>query len=109
ERRSPAMATTTDLAGLEAGLDALETTARVRVSLLTRVRRMLLPPLVSLVLIIAVWQIVWALHLKPDYLLPSPGETWDEATGSWSQWDVWTAMFNSIYRGLTGFAISLLI
>jgi NitT/TauT family transport system permease protein len=97
------------LAGREARHDALETTARARVSVLTQLRRSVLPPVVAILLIIAIWQVVWWLKVKPDYLLRSPGETWSEAISSWSQWDIWTAVFNSVYRGLVGFAISLAI
>ena len=97
------------LADLGAGLDALESTATRRPGLPTRLRRAVLPPLAATLLILAVWQLVWSLHVKADWLLPSPAETWREAVGTWSQWDVWTAIFDSVYRGLFGFAVSLLI
>lgn len=103
----------TALAVLEAGLDALEapvdprTATRNRV--LIRLWRGLLPPVLAIALILAGWQLVWWLHLKPDWLLPSPGETWREAVGSWNRWDVWVAVFNSVYRALSGFAAAMLI
>ena len=103
----------TALAVLEAGLDALETSAELRAEArgrtLTRLSRVVLPPLLAVALILAGWQLVWSLHVKPDWLLPSPGETWHEAVGSWSQWDVWVAVFNSVYRALSGFAVAMLI
>jgi NitT/TauT family transport system permease protein len=100
-----------ELAALEAGLDTLESaaTTRTRVRAVIRLRRTVLPQLAAAALIVAVWQLAWSLHVKPDWLLPSPAETWREAIGSWNQWDVWTAIFNSVYRGLTGFAVALLL
>jgi NitT/TauT family transport system permease protein len=98
-----------ELAELEAGLDALDTVGAERVSLLTRLRRSVLPPAVAVLLFLGIWQLVWALRVKADWLLPSPAETWREAAGSWSQWDVGTAVFNSVYRGLSGFVIAMLI
>jgi NitT/TauT family transport system permease protein len=98
-----------DLAELEAGLDALESVSAPRISLLTRLRRSVLPPAFAVALFLGIWQLVWALRVKADWLLPSPAETWREAAGSWSQWDIGTAVFNSVYRGLSGFAIAILI
>lgn len=97
------------LAALEAGLDTLESAAATRVRAATRLRRAVLPQLAAAALIVALWQLAWSLHVKPDWLLPSPAETWREAVGSWNRWDVWIAMFNSVYRGLTGFAVALLL
>jgi NitT/TauT family transport system permease protein len=97
------------LADLEAGLDALESVTAPKTSPLTRLRRTVLPPAVAILLFIGVWQLVWSLHVKPDWLLPSPAQTWREAAGSWSQWDVGAAVFNSVYRGLSGFAVAMLI
>lgn len=98
-----------DLATLEAGLDALEqgiapesTKKKVSVS-------SVLAPLIAVAGILVIWQIVFALKIKPDYVIPSPKMVWDSFTTQWRLGQVWPAVSNSISRGFVGFALSVAI
>ncbi|MGN0116865.1 MAG: ABC transporter permease, partial [Streptomyces albidoflavus] len=67
-----------DLAGLEAGLDALDAVPTRRTSLRDTFVRKVLPPLVAVALVLVVWQVlVWA-QVTEEYKLPSPGAVWAE-------------------------------
>ncbi|MFD4227673.1 ABC transporter permease [Streptomyces sp. NPDC058545] len=98
-----------DLAGLEAGLDALDA---VRVSR-TPVRQVLvqkvLPPVAAIALVLIVWQIlIWA-KVTDDYKLPSPTQVWDEVSNAWAQGTLLGYIWTSISRGLFGFLLALVI
>ncbi|MFE9249712.1 ABC transporter permease [Streptomyces sp. NPDC007088] len=97
-------------AGDLAGLDALET---VQSSRRTTVRDTLvhkvLPPVVSVLLVLAVWQVlVWA-QVTDSYKLPSPSAVWDEVATAWSEGTLLGYIWTSVSRGLLGFALALVI
>ncbi|WP_059011324.1 ABC transporter permease [Streptomyces specialis] len=99
-----------DLAGLEAGLDALESgggderpnAGRV---LLTKV----LPPLVAVALVLLVWQLAYWADLQKDYLLPSPGDVWAEYEEMWREGTLFEFIWTSVSRGILGFMIAVAI
>ena len=98
-----------DLATLEAGLDALEeggdrSSAKKKLSLSS-----VLAPIVAIAVIVAIWQVVFALKIKPDYVIPSPKMVWDSFTAQWRLGQVWPAVSNSIWRGFVGFVLSVAI
>jgi NitT/TauT family transport system permease protein len=100
---------TDDVASLEAGLDALDTpTTRVD-SLATRLRRSVLPPVVAVLFLIAVWALVVALRLKPTYVIPPPTEVWATFQDYWDQGAVQEAVWNSLRRAFVGFSISVVV
>ncbi|MFE0675470.1 ABC transporter permease [Streptomyces sp. NPDC058867] len=100
---------TTDLAGLEAGLDALDTVQTTRTPLRETLVRKVLPPVVAIALVLAVWQIlVWA-EVAPDYKLPSPSAVWDEVRTAWLQGTLLDYIWTSVSRGLLGFLLALAI
>jgi NitT/TauT family transport system permease protein len=99
-----------DLAGLEAGLDALET---VQTSGRTPFRRTLvekiLPPAVAVLLVLVVWQVlVWA-EVTDSYKLPAPSEVWGEVREAWLQGTLFDYIWTSVSRGLLGFLFALVI
>ena len=62
-----------DYSAIEAGLDALELPQdNTGHSTLRRFTRSVLPPVVATVLVIVVWQILWAAAFWPEYQLPAP-------------------------------------
>ena len=66
-------------AGLEAGLDALDTVpGQDRQSIGRVMLAKVLPPLVAVLLVLAVWQAVYWAEFQPDYLMPSPADVWGE-------------------------------
>ncbi|MGK5530011.1 ABC transporter permease [Streptomyces sp. URMC 129] len=97
-----------DLAGLEAGLDALETgggTERTPVGrvVLTKI----VPPLVAVALVLLVWQLVYWADVQKDYLLPSPGDVWAEYEEMWTEGTLFEFIWTSISRGILGFLIAV--
>ncbi|MFD4754658.1 MULTISPECIES: ABC transporter permease [unclassified Streptomyces] len=96
-----------------AGLDALETAGggggTGRPGAREVLVRKVLPPLVSVVLVLAVWQIlVWA-KVTDSYKLPSPGAVWGELSDAWTQGKLLGYIWTSVSRGLFGFLLALVI
>jgi NitT/TauT family transport system permease protein len=98
-----------DLAGLEAGLDALDSVEVGRTPLRETLLRKVLPPVTAVALVLVVWQLlVWA-QVAPDYKLPSPAAVWDEVEASWLQGTLLDYIWTSVSRGLLGFLLALAI
>ncbi|MFI9344785.1 ABC transporter permease [Streptomyces sp. NPDC052773] len=98
-----------DLAGLEAGLDALETVESGRTPLRETLLRKVLPPVTAVALVLVVWQLlVWA-KVAPDYKLPSPAAVWGEVETAWLQGTLLDYIWTSVSRGLLGFLLALAI
>ena len=98
-----------DLAGLEAGLDALDSVQVRRTSLRETLTRKVLPPVTAVALVLVVWQLlVWA-EVVPEYKLPSPADVWGEVRESWLQGTLLDYIWTSVSRGLLGFLLALAI
>ncbi|TPQ23880.1 ABC transporter permease [Streptomyces sporangiiformans] len=98
-----------DLAGLEAGLDALETVQTARTPLRKTFVEKILPPAVAVLLVLVVWQIlVWA-KVTDSYKLPAPSAVWDEVREAWLQGTLLDYIWTSVSRGLLGFLMALAI
>ncbi|WP_328886317.1 ABC transporter permease [Streptomyces sp. NBC_00316] len=98
-----------DLAGLEAGLDALDAVRVSRTPVRQVLVRKVLPPVVAVALVLVVWQIlIWA-KVTDDYKLPSPSQVWDEVTNAWAQGTLLDYIWTSVSRGLFGFLMALAI
>jgi NitT/TauT family transport system permease protein len=99
-----------DLAGLEAGLDALDTApVDRRTPLRETLVRKVLPPVSAVALVLVVWQVlVWA-KVSPEYKLPSPSAVWDELSAAWVQGTLLDYVWTSVSRGLLGFLLALVI
>ncbi|MDT0412523.1 MULTISPECIES: ABC transporter permease [Streptomyces] len=96
-----------------AGLDALETAGggggTGRPGAREVLVRKVLPPLISVVLVLAVWQIlVWA-KVTDSYKLPSPGAVWGELSDAWTRGKLLGYIWTSVSRGLFGFLLALVI
>lgn len=98
-----------DLAGLEAGLDALESVPARRTPLRRTLVDKVLPPVIAVVLVLVVWQVLVSLHVTADYKLPSPAAVWDQVEQSWLQGTLFGYIWTSVSRGLLGFLLSLVI
>ncbi|WP_328874556.1 ABC transporter permease [Streptomyces sp. NBC_00287] len=100
---------TTDLAGLEAGLDALDTVQTTRTPLRETLVRRVLPPVTAVALVLVLWQVlVWA-EVAPSYKLPAPSAVWDEVRTAWLQGTLFDYIWTSVSRGLLGFLLALAI
>jgi len=99
-----------DLATLESGLDALETTGvQEKRFMPKRVALKVAPVIFAIAVVLGIWQLLFALKIKPDYVIPSPQMVWNSFTAQWKLGMVWPAVQNSITRGFIGFAISVAI
>ncbi|GAA3732070.1 ABC transporter permease [Streptomyces tremellae] len=98
-----------DLAGLEAGLDALGSAGPARAPLRRTLVDKVLPPAVAVVLVLVVWELLVLAHVAPAYKLPSPGAVWGEVTGAWEQGTLLGYIWTSVERGLLGFLLALVI
>ncbi|MCX4904559.1 ABC transporter permease [Streptomyces sp. NBC_00878] len=98
-----------DLAGLEAGLDALETVQTSRTPFRKTFVEKIFPPIVAVALVLVVWQVlVWA-KVTDSYKLPAPSAVWDEVTEAWLQGTLLEYIWTSVSRGLLGFLMALAI
>ncbi|TRV79691.1 ABC transporter permease [Streptomyces sp. 130] len=98
-----------DLAGLEAGLDALDAVQVQRVPVREVLLRKVLPPAVAVALVLVVWQLlVWG-EVTEDYKLPSPSAVWDSARDMWLRGTLLDVVWTSVSRGLLGFLLSVAI
>ncbi|WP_028800699.1 ABC transporter permease [Streptomyces sp. 142MFCol3.1] len=99
-----------DLAGLEAGLDALETVHTGRPPLRQTLVQKVLPPVVAVVLVLVVWQALITFKVVDDPTkLPSPGDVWGEVEDAWLQGKLFGYIWTSVSRGLLGFLLALVI
>ncbi|MEU1071749.1 MULTISPECIES: ABC transporter permease [unclassified Streptomyces] len=100
---------THDLAGLEAGLDALETVQSGRTPLRETLVQKVLPPLSAIALVLVVWQgLVWA-EVTDSTKLPSPSSVWSGLRELWLQGTLLDIVWTSVSRGLLGFLLALAI
>lgn len=99
-----------DLAGLEAGLDALDTVHSTRVPLRETLVRKVLPPLCAVLLVLVVWQSLISLGIVDDATkLPAPADVWAEVRDAWLKGELLGYIWTSVSRGLLGFLMALVI
>ncbi|MCA1713085.1 MAG: ABC transporter permease [Actinobacteria bacterium] len=98
-----------DLESLEAGLDALETAPEARTSRGRKALSAAWPPVLALLLLLGVWQAVYASGIKEPYQLPSPLDVWAALKETASSGDLAAAVLNSLRRGGLGFLASVAI
>ncbi|MPY58124.1 ABC transporter permease [Streptomyces spongiae] len=99
-----------DLAGLEAGLDALETVQSGRTPFRQTFTQKILPPLTAIALVLVVWQALISFGVVDDPTkLPSPADVWGEVEDAWLQGTLVGYIWTSVSRGLFGFLLALAI
>ncbi|MET8827938.1 ABC transporter permease [Streptomyces sp. NPDC004610] len=99
-----------DLASVEAGLDALDTVQTGRTPWRTTLVQKVLPPIIAIVLVVAVWQALITFDVVDDpSKLPSPGSVWSEVESAWLKGDLIGYIWTSVSRGLLGFLLALAI
>jgi NitT/TauT family transport system permease protein len=99
----------TELARLEAGLDALDLAAIGNRRPFWRIAMArVLPPLIALGVIVAIWDIlVWQHVHSGAIVLPGPADVWDELTAQWGPSQIGQAIWDSLYRAVIGFTVSV--
>ncbi|MFF9339884.1 MULTISPECIES: ABC transporter permease [unclassified Streptomyces] len=98
-----------DLAGLEAGLDALDSVQIRRTPLREVLLKKVLPPVLAIVLVLAVWQLLVTLEVTDAGKLPSPGAVWHSLETMWLQGTLLEVLWTSVSRALLGFLLALAI
>ncbi|WP_306327576.1 ABC transporter permease [Streptomyces venezuelae] len=98
-----------DLAGLEAGLDALDAVEIRRTPVREVLVKKVLPPTLAVVLVLAVWQILVSARITDETKLPAPSAVWDGLTDMWLQGTLLDVIWTSVSRGLAGFLLALAI
>jgi NitT/TauT family transport system permease protein len=98
-----------DLAGLEAGLDALDAVQVRRTPAREVLLGKVLPPVVAVVLVVAVWQLLVSTGVTEDYKLPPPSAVWDSLSDMWLQGTLFEVIWTSVSRGLLGFLMAVAI
>ncbi|MDQ0485184.1 ABC transporter permease [Streptomyces cellulosae] len=99
-----------DLAGLEAGLDALETVQTTRKPFRQTLTQKILPPVVAVALVLTVWQSLITFKVVDDPTkLPAPADVWQVVEKAWLQGELLGYIWTSVSRGLFGFCLALVI
>ncbi|MFF9475531.1 ABC transporter permease [Streptomyces roseolus] len=98
-----------DLAGLEAGLDALDSVQIRRTPVREVLLKKVLPPVLAIVLVLAVWQLLVTLEVTDAGKLPSPGAVWDSLSTMWLEGTLLEVLWTSVSRALLGFLLALAI
>ncbi|MCB8905889.1 MULTISPECIES: ABC transporter permease [unclassified Streptomyces] len=98
-----------DLAGLEAGLDALDAVEIRRTPVREVLLKKVLPPTLAVLLVLAVWQILVSAKITEETKLPAPSAVWDGLTDMWLQGTLLEVIWTSVSRGLAGFLLALAI
>ncbi|MFE0188555.1 ABC transporter permease [Streptomyces sp. NPDC059008] len=96
-----------DIAGLEAGLDALESTVVARQPWLRTTASKALPPLVAIAIVLGLWQLAYHFELKAHYLLPSPVDVARSLQQKWLEGTLLNFVWTSVSRGALGFLASV--
>jgi NitT/TauT family transport system permease protein len=95
---------------LEAGLDALESGGERRKPWWRRVLlAKIVPPIGAIVVLLLIWDLLVAAQIKPAWVLPGPADVWDALNANWSSYQIGQAVWDSISRGVIGFAISVVV
>jgi NitT/TauT family transport system permease protein len=96
-------------AAVAAGLAALDAPAQRRRRWGRWLAMSVLPPIITLVLAVAVWQALWASAIWPEYKLPAPASVWQVI---WERIETGQApqiLWTSVHRAVLGFMAAVLI
>lgn len=100
---------TDDLAGLEAGLDALDAVQTHRTPTREVFVKKVLPPFLAITLVLVVWQVLVSLKVTDETKLPAPSAVWDSLSDMWLKGTLLDVVWTSVSRGLLGFLLALAI
>ncbi|MFD4375327.1 ABC transporter permease [Streptomyces sp. NPDC058486] len=98
-----------DLAGLEAGLDALDAVEVRRTPVREVLLKKVLPPTLAVALVLIVWQVLVSAKITEETKLPAPSAVWDGLADMWLQGTLLEVIWTSVSRGLAGFLLALAI
>lgn len=98
-----------DLASLEAGLDALETSDVARTPGWRRVLSAAWPPAVAIGLLLLVWELVYRAGVQPTYALPSPADVGLVLLEQLRDGTLLEAIGTSVERGGLAFVVAVAV
>ncbi|MFG2642122.1 ABC transporter permease [Streptomyces sp. NPDC048370] len=98
-----------DLAGLEAGLDALDAVQVRRTPVGEVLVKKVLPPVLAVLLVLVVWQLLVMAEVTDESKLPAPKAVWDSLTTMWLEGTLLEVLWTSVSRALLGFLMALAI
>jgi NitT/TauT family transport system permease protein len=98
-----------DLASLEAGLDALDTSDVRTPSRGPRIFAALWPPAVAVAVLLLLWEIAYRSGVKPPYALPSPADVGLVLLDQTLDGRLPAAIGQSLQRGGLGFLLALVV
>ncbi|MFF8606181.1 ABC transporter permease [Streptomyces sp. NPDC015346] len=98
-----------DLAGLEAGLDALDAVQVRRTPVREVLLRKVLPPVTAVLLVLVVWQLLVTAQVTDEFKLPPPSAVWDSVSTMWLEGTLLDVLWTSVSRALLGFLMALAI
>jgi NitT/TauT family transport system permease protein len=99
-----------DTASVGAGLDALDTPATSDArSWGRRFLSQLWPPVLVLVVVVVIWQALWAAAFWPEYKLPAPADVWAAIWKIIENGDILGFLWTSIHRAVIGFLIAMVV
>ncbi|MBL1084303.1 ABC transporter permease [Streptomyces actinomycinicus] len=102
--------TAADTGSVEAGLDALETSATGRTPFRQTFTGKILPPVLATVVVLVAWQALISFKVVDDPTkLPSPADVGDEFKRAWLEGKLLGYIWTSVSRGLLGFLFALAI
>jgi len=97
-----------DLSGLGAGLDALETAPTARTPLRRILREKTMPPLIAVAVVLGGWQALVSFGIADDPTkLPAPAAVWHVMRQAWLKGELLGYIWTSVSRGLLGFLLAL--
>jgi NitT/TauT family transport system permease protein len=98
-----------DLRSLEAGLDRLQMTTDRPTSRWRRITASVLPPVIFVLVLIAIWQLyVVIAQPRPD-IVPGPLEVLGALGAAWESGRLQEAVLTSLERGIVGFLIAIVV
>ncbi|MCT9075508.1 ABC transporter permease [Streptomyces fulvoviolaceus] len=97
-----------DSGSVEAGLDALETTATGRTPFSQTFKNKILPPITAVAVVLVAWALLYPVVDNPSKL-PSPSDVWGEVEDQWLKGTLLEYIWGSVSRGLLGFLLALAI
>ena len=98
-----------DTASVEAGRDALDAVQVQRTPVVEILRQKVLPPVLGVLLVLVAWQLAYTLKLTTPDKLPSPSDVWHSLTDLWYEGTLFSIIWTSVWRGLSGFIAAVVI
>src|SRR5690349_17464920 len=96
-------------AAVGAGLDALDTPATAETrgwpSRLRGLAGRVLPLILALVVLVAIWQALWAAAIWPEFQLPAPKGVWQQIASRIGTGEIFGFLWVSVHRAVIGFLI----